>query len=533
MADDDGDSASDPAVAMSNVQYPSSAGLTFAVAPEIDRLLVTVEAARYEESEAGSWRRLQVGPVELEIAIDVPGSQQLEVVPGLALYYRSREVRGGACTITVVLLNTLEGEFGNKDTTSFFQASFTVRGAEEKGAPFVARVERIDVDDEDLHTNALLFRDHPEFAIGHGCSAEWEQLPGERRATVVSATFMPLHDVAIMEPNPDIPDNELGFDDLSSAQPDELDAALESFLAGYTKWIEERQAEALTLDERYRQTATSHLADCAEARDRIGAGIEVLGEDPDARRAFQLANRAMADQMERASKADGVDRSIFRWRPFQLAFVLVSLPSVVDPQLPDRSIAELLWFPTGGGKTEAYLGLFAFTVFHRRITRGGAAGVTAIMRYTLRLLTIPAVRARGPGRLCLRADSPTGREPGRGSDFDRTVRRCGLDAQHHQRGPGGTRRGCGRASRCQPKTRVSYRVALGATSVLAQPTTRSPRIRGGCRSRVEMMPVTSPRACRSSSSTKTFTASVRRWSSARSISSPLCRGSPKSATCST
>jgi hypothetical protein len=387
VADDDGDRAPDPAVAMSNVQYPSSAGMTFATAPEIDRLLVTVEAARYEKSDAEPWKRLPVGPVEIEIAVGSPDSKQLEVVPGLDLYYRSRGVRDGARSITVVLLNTLEGEFGNKDETSFFQASFTVRGSATEEAPFVARVERIDIDDEDLRTNALLFRDYPEFAIGHGCSAEWKQVRGERRATTLSATFMPVHDVAIMESNPEIPSSEIGFDDLASAQPDELAAALESFLRGYTEWIEERQTEALTLDERYAETAASHLADCAEARDRIGRGIEVLRDDPHARRAFQLANRAMGDQMERACKDESVDRSIFRWRPFQLAFVLLSLPSIADPELSDRSIAELLWFPTGGGKTEAYLGLFAFTVFHRRITKNGAAGVTAIMRYTLRLLT--------------------------------------------------------------------------------------------------------------------------------------------------
>src|SRR5205807_4765542 len=86
------------------------------------------------------------------------------------------------------------------------------------------------------------------------------------------------------------------------------------------------------------------------------------------------------------------------WRPFQLAFILLNLPALTDLHHPERgadagAIADLLWFPTGGGKTEAYLGLTAYTLAMRRLQgtiagRSGEDGVAVIMRYTLRLLTL-------------------------------------------------------------------------------------------------------------------------------------------------
>jgi len=90
-----------------------------------------------------------------------------------------------------------------------------------------------------------------------------------------------------------------------------------------------------------------------------------------------------------------------KWRPFQLAFILLNLPGLQDPLHDDREIVDLLFFPTGGGKTEAYLGLAAWTIAHRRITNSGTlgAGVAVLMRYTLRLLTLDQL-SRAAGVVC-------------------------------------------------------------------------------------------------------------------------------------
>ncbi len=387
-SDDDGDYAADPAVAMSNVQYPTSCGITFAVGADEEPVQISVRAARYRqagiEDEDESWRReaLELQPHDLDVSIT--DESRTELTDGLTLYCKVREVTNGARSVTVVLMNKLTAEPGRKDGNSFFQVGFDV--TQNSGVPFRARPEKLDVTDEDLESNRLLYREHREFAIGHGCSATWEVSDDDpNTAMSVSTSFLPAHQIRLMESNPEIPDERLTFDRLAQSSAGDLTADLEAFNGGYRSWIAGLKTSAKSLDSAFQTAAQTHVKDCEETADRVDEGIHFLRDDVVARRAFQLANRAMADQMERVTKDR--DRSELRWRPFQLAFILLALPSIVDPSREDRRWAELLWFPTGGGKTEAYLGLFAFTVFHRRLKGNRSGGATALMRYTLRLLT--------------------------------------------------------------------------------------------------------------------------------------------------
>jgi hypothetical protein len=115
------------------------------------------------------------------------------------------------------------------------------------------------------------------------------------------------------------------------------------------------------------------------------------------------------------------------WRPFQLAFLLLSIPSLADPTHPDRvqpieAYADLLWFPTGGGKTEAYLGVAAFTMAIRRMQGNlggydGSRGLAVIMRYTLRLLTLQQFQRATA--LDLRDGSASARGSGQGRQVPR------------------------------------------------------------------------------------------------------------------
>jgi hypothetical protein len=129
-----------------------------------------------------------------------------------------------------------------------------------------------------------------------------------------------------------------------------------------------------------------HLDACEVVRNRLASGVAWLATDENAALAFKLANLAMS--LQHSWDPEKGRRGPLVWRPFQLAFMLLAAPSSVAREHPDRCEMDLLWFPTGGGKTEAYLALIAFVAFYRRLASpGSGGGVAAIMRYTLRLLT--------------------------------------------------------------------------------------------------------------------------------------------------
>jgi hypothetical protein len=192
---------------------------------------------------------------------------------------------------------------------------------------------------------------------------------------------------------------------LAASGADALRDGLSDLPAHYEAWIALQQATIAGIPGAPRQTTAQRLIDAArQSRDRIATGIALLHGDRRARLAFRAMNEAVARAArQRAAGQDGepAAQRAPRWRPFQLAFILLNLSGLQDRLHPDREVVDLLFFPTGGGKTEAYLGLAAWTIAHRRITNGGTlgAGVTVLMRYTLRLLTLDQL-SRASGVVC-------------------------------------------------------------------------------------------------------------------------------------
>jgi hypothetical protein len=416
----------DLGISLANRRKPSTMGLTFVVDPQVTNAVdATVRAATYvpedenglpvepRRSDARSrgrqderWRRLPLTfpSVPIDVTDSAPQSAQLH--SGLQLRARVRRpASDGTVTVTITLVNTHKtGEFDLQDAYCYFQPSLHVaaRGAapalvERKGA-FGA------VDDEQA-LSRLLYRYAPIFAVGHGCSVEWDwstpaidqPMPARAAVTAVWTEFIPSQEVLLTDSNPTIDDSALGMHALGTGDVGQVRTALTRLLNGYARWIEERRqdAEAMT-DPELAKTAADQITLCGEAHTRMTAAVELLThpERGEIFEAFRLANRAMALQRSRTvwianKKAGSPDLESARWRPFQIAFMLLCLRGIVEPGHEDRKIADLLWFPTGGGKTEAYLGLIAFTVFHRRLRDGAdGAGVTVLMRYTLRLLTL-------------------------------------------------------------------------------------------------------------------------------------------------
>jgi hypothetical protein len=198
-----------------------------------------------------------------------------------------------------------------------------------------------------------------------------------------------------------IDDVELELDALGAlADGGAAAQALEPLVAHYRAWIAQRRSDLAALPSHRLETAEELLRLAGVAAERIERGVAVLRDDPDALDAFRVANRAVAAALRRRLP----DLGARAWRPFQLAFILLNLPGLANAADPHRETVDLLYFPTGGGKTEAYLGLSAFAIVLRRLRHAAddgltGAGVCVVMRYTLRLLTLDQL-ARAAGLLC-------------------------------------------------------------------------------------------------------------------------------------
>ena len=401
-AESDGEADEGSPVAQARMRFPSSVGMTFSVRASAESVTITPSAAWYQEvidkdEAALGWRRIPLHEIAVSQQLQRPGVYRSEVGPGLELYRYVRPERDGIVTVTVALNNKAQAVKGDmRDAISWFQVGLSAR---TQHSDIVDRsiAHNIGMDD-DLDTAALMYRNAHAFAIGHGCAADWD-LDAVKDGTVaeVSTTFIPTHEVHRAKPGK-VKDLDLRMGTLADAPIDVISTNLRGLTAHYRAWIDAIESDVRSGvaidDDDLKPVAARHIRDMRTAADRIDAGIGLLERSPDELRAFRLANRAM--QLQRArqdwvrSGAKGAvgDGSDAEWRPFQIAYVLLNLPGIADASHDDREVADLLWFPTGGGKTEAYLGLVAFVILLRRIRDSSAMGVAVIMRYTLRLLTI-------------------------------------------------------------------------------------------------------------------------------------------------
>jgi len=402
----------EPAAARRAV-FPSSMGLSVLLPKGAKDLKVSVRWGDYQpegkdDSPEGhgaprSWRRTQKSA---EVTLVLPASQKPaeQVIPnsgGLSLALSVRPVRDmpmfqdlvpkSTRSVSVFLVNRRKPAPDEiKDTAFVFQAELCVHSDE----PLVPRpnLRGLESDDWDERLADLQYRDACEYAVGHGVSTR-VSLDDCGDCRDVHTCWLPTADVERVAPSP-IPDIELKMESLATlASGAAAREALMPLVTHYRKWLEGQKANIPKSPKRRVETGNELLARGKIAADRIEAGIAVLADDK-VLDAFRLANKTMALAARRrfgtmrGKKPEEVDAPA--WRPFQLAFVLMNLKGIVEPTHDDRGIVDLLFFPTGGGKTEAYLGLAAFTIVLRRLRNPSitSAGLSVLMRYTLRLLTL-------------------------------------------------------------------------------------------------------------------------------------------------
>ncbi len=421
-----------------NAYLPSSMGVSFlAEFTEDSQLLVKGWGGCYQakivkvEGKKRTWWLRK--PVEFTVEFD--GNklcqqqerrfEQTAKINGLDLSVEvfSRpdpDKREGVRLITVCLVNRSSSSGGyGRHQISLFQAGFKATIVSPKGELHILpypgqRLSGIEGNEEE-QSLALLYRHMKTYGVGHGCAANWDKEATNDRVKTVIAECLPTFETPSITPDIKREDGsslEVPMATLAGlVEGDDGFAALQEVVERYENWIEVKRNEIATLEKQYHNAAHSHLDECERAAQRMRDGLNYLQNDAKAKRSFQLANHAILLQqissrgeLRRANydkKARRLNFSIpyqppnplqagenrGKWRAFQIAFLLMSLQSTAQGNIRERETVELIWFPTGGGKTEAYLGLSAFALFLRRLENRKDAGVHVLMRYTLRLLT--------------------------------------------------------------------------------------------------------------------------------------------------
>jgi len=405
---------------------------------------VSLPNSNPKKSKRKVWRRHPLA--EKDLLVKVPGSAledgkpltfkiqtassfdlSFEVFPRA---YSAEGARTGQWILTVVLKNGFTWKDGVSDevTTShtLFQSHFDVTIEAGSFLPYPQGLVRNAVMDSDEKSLDLLYATSQTWAVGHGCSACWDaesgHVPGE-----IYADSMPAVELPSMTPDIEVDGKPLVISMRDLFELDDGDSRkapgwnqLNQLVSGYDRWILELEVRSRHLTSPRRETAEKHIESCKACLRRMKKGLHLLSSDFKVLEAFRLANRAMLLQQiaakcldKRKIIYDAASRSVIpvvpfkspaellnqrveegqmfgTWRAFQIAFLMMSIEGVSLPSSADRETVDLIWFPTGGGKTEAYLGVMAYLMFYKRLAEDSSAeghGTVALMRYTLRMLT--------------------------------------------------------------------------------------------------------------------------------------------------
>lgn len=330
----------------------------------------------------------------------------------LSIVYRYSTEERLIYTFSLENTNESSGGYPSYDEC-YFQTEFKI--CSKKGFMSLPDQQKLNSNDEDFESNQMLYRSFKNFAIGHGCAANWDETDG--RVFCIESAVFPSYEVKPIVPKA-IDGVVLSMKEMSpSGSWETAFDNLQRLCDSYAEWIDQLCIEKNELPRRFQATAERHIDNCKKCHARMIEGLNILQENETVKTAFRYMNLAMLMQQlhyglplqkwnldshedwiledpvelpdveDEDTWYDAENRVYGHWRPFQIAFVLINLKSMSDHESPEREIVDLIWFPTGGGKTEAYLGLSAFTIFYRRLHNCEDDATVILMRYTLRLLT--------------------------------------------------------------------------------------------------------------------------------------------------
>ena len=412
------------------LMIPASMGLRCQVPNDLESITVTASWGMYEpiteerEDTSRSIRKYKRTPIEIAKRIKLADlhdgtTAAIPLKDKVVLRIdRYDDPDRGCLLIEIALCNDRETERKIPVSAWLYQTKLTVT-ADQADAFLPTSDPLLDTrpehDDEVRRLN-LQYRDRLEFAVGRTCSVDWEEADKARRASKVWTTWLPTCETP--QVTAEEIDALLDMRKLATASPTELRDGLAPIVERYEEWLDAEEAKARQLPAHLEETGLEAVSEARKVHRQLADGLVHLLTDPEALRCFRFMNQVMADQRVQSQvvrrRAQDPEESIedaraailaqprspHSWFTFQLAFILMQLPLLTNPTAAKRSgdlaTAQLLFFPTGGGKTEAYLGLAAYAFAIRRRQAivdtpdgqlDGRDGVTVLMRYTLRLLT--------------------------------------------------------------------------------------------------------------------------------------------------
>ena len=416
-ADDAGELDEEDNISLCNDYNPSSFGISFSVNPDITSFTISAKVASYfpidrevarerlkftDESykeKTMFWQRnelkIQNIPVHMK---DLIKGKKLEIYIentklSISIFWH-KEYSDGTRTITVSMINRWIANQKSREsyidecTQSFFQPEIKIIADTKSTFADIRRNIYLN-DDPEIQELNMLYSQVKDFASGHGCAVDWET-DRDGSAVFLRTTFLPKHNLRLMMSTEKYRKSSfLKMNYLATTCSQKIIDELKSLADDYTQWISQQNKNANIFPEKYIGAVKRNLTRCKDTASLLLKSIDLLRDDT-VFRAFCLANQAMFEQRKKGLINTGKyenDENI-AWYPFQLVFFLKEIFSMVKIKSKERNLVDLLWFPTGGGKTEAYLGIAAFTIFYRRLKYGDKGdGVTILMRYTLRLLS--------------------------------------------------------------------------------------------------------------------------------------------------
>lgn len=378
-------------------QPPNSAGLSFYVKgnmPEIEIEFCATHYTHIQNGRKSNWARKELAPETVTINNAIKIDQKvLNDKARLSVIWRQTP-NGLIGTVTIINDQTLTVEGNpierakerNQNTLFEVELKCTFLSGEVGNFP-KANFSFLEPEQQEIE---FRYRHKESLAIGHGVATNWGKNPLGLQQLWID--FMPQAEIPQMTANTGGSNvNVLKFNYLQNLEENqEIFSDLEDFIESYSIWIAEQEVLSEEQTEDFRETSRRVSQKQKVALQRMTKSLQLLKQDRKVQKAFSFANKAMLMQWKSSdnNKGKSIDDNEYAWRPFQLGFIILAMESTINENSNDRDICELIWFPTGGGKTEAYLGLMAILILFRRLNyRSSYKGTTCLMRYTLRLLS--------------------------------------------------------------------------------------------------------------------------------------------------